>query len=146
MKKALILAVIALLAFGFGPAKHTFAQSKVVRLTLIDENGSGEDGSAQLTDQGDGTTKVELIMLNVPEGDIQPAAIHEGTCANLDAAETHQLEPVTESRSTTMVKAALADLTAEKHAITVYKSATDKLIISCGNLPTGSTGELEYSR
>jgi hypothetical protein len=78
-------------------------------------------------------------MLNVPEGDIQPAAIHEGTCANLDAAETHQLESVTESRSTTMVKAALADLTAEKHAITVYKSATDKLIISCGNLPTGST-------
>ena len=63
MKKALILAVIALLAFGFGPAKHAFAQSKVVRLTLIDENGSGEDGSAQLTDQGDGTTKVELIML-----------------------------------------------------------------------------------
>src|SRR5690349_4137077 len=139
MKKALILAVVALLVFGFGPAKHAFAQSKVVRLTLIDENGSGEDGSAQLTDQGDGTTKVELIMLNVPEGDVQTAAIHKGTCANLDAAEVYQLESVTASKSTTSVKASLADLTAEKHAITVYRSASDKTIVSCGNLPTGTT-------
>ncbi|MEO5952082.1 MAG: hypothetical protein ABIQ44_06370, partial [Chloroflexia bacterium] len=139
MKKALILAVIALLAFGFGTTKHVFAQSKVVRLTLIDENGSGEDGSAQITDQGDGTTKVELIMLNVPDGDLQPAAVHKGTCANLDAAEVFQLETVTASKSTSTVKASLTDLMAEKHAITVYKSASEKMIISCGNLPTGST-------
>lgn len=139
MKKALILAVIALLVFGFGTTKHVFAQSKVVRLTLIDENGSGEDGSAQLTDQGDGTTKVELIMLNVPEGDLQPAAVHEGTCANLDADEVYQLETITDSKSTSTVKASLADLMAVKHAITVYKSASEKTIISCGNLPTGST-------
>lgn len=138
MKKVLILAMVALLAFGLGASSRAYAQSKVVRLTLIDENGSGEDGSAQLTDQGDGTTKVELIMLNVPEGDVQPAAIHEGTCANLDADEVHTLESVTGSRSTTVVKEPLAELTAQKHAITVYRSASDKTIISCGNLPTGA--------
>lgn len=138
MKKVLILAVVALLAFGFGSGRHAFAQSKVVRLTLIDENGSGEDGSAQVTDQGDGTTKVELIMLNVPEGDVQPAAIHEGTCATLDADEVYALESVTNSKSTTIVKTPLADLTGDKHAITVYRSASDKTIVSCGNLPTGA--------
>ncbi len=139
MKKVLILAVIGLLVFGFGPARHAFAQSKVVRLTLIDENGSGEDGSAQLTDQGDGTTKFELIMLNMPEGDVQPAAVHEGSCANLDADEVYALESVKESRSTTIVNSSLADLTAEKHAITVYRSDSDKTIISCGNLPTNTS-------
>jgi hypothetical protein len=138
MKRILISVMVLLLALGLGGGRLALAQSKVVRLTLIDENGSGEDGSAQLTDQGDGSTKVELIMLNVPEGDVQPAAIHEGTCANLDAAEVYALESVTESRSTTIVKESLADLTAEKHAITVYRSASDKTIISCGNLPTGA--------
>lgn len=138
MKRALILAVIALLVFGFGSGGHAFAQSKVVRLTLIDENGSGEDGSAQLTDQGDGTTKVELIMLNVPEGDLQPAAVHEGTCANLDADEVYALETVTASKSTSIVKSSLADLISTKHAITVYRSASDKTIISCGNLPSST--------
>src|SRR5215208_5198471 len=99
MRKTVLVALAAIIALMFGPGSATMAkpltQSKVVRITLIDENGSGEDGSAQLTDQGDGTTKVELIMLNAPEGDVQTAAIHEGTCANLDAAEVYQLEPVT---------------------------------------------------
>src|SRR3954468_171981 len=108
MRKLGIMLFVALLALTFGPMSHSYAQSKVVRLTLIDENGSGEDGSAQLTDQGDGTTKVELIMLNVPEGDLQPAAVHEGTCANLDADEVYQLETVTASKSTSTVKASLA--------------------------------------
>ena len=57
MKKKLVLALlVSLLALNFGWVSHSYAQGKVVRLTLIDENGSGEDGSAQLTDQSDGTT------------------------------------------------------------------------------------------
>ncbi|MEP6776610.1 MAG: hypothetical protein ABJA50_13530, partial [Chloroflexota bacterium] len=79
------IAVLVALSFGLGQASHVMAQAKVVRLTLIDENGSGEDGSAQITDQGDGTTKVELIMTNEPTGAEQPAAIHAGTCTSLDA-------------------------------------------------------------
>ena len=137
MAEALLVAVTAL---GFGPASHSFAQGKVVRLTLIDENGSGEDGSAQLTDVGDGTTKVELIMMNGPEGVDQPAGIHEGTCANLDADTVYSLNDVKEGKSTTVVKASLADLTKEKYAISVLKSAQEKTVVfSCGNLPTGTS-------
>ncbi len=50
MRKLGILFMVALLALAFAPVGHGYAQSKkVVRLTLIDENGSGEDGSAQVT-------------------------------------------------------------------------------------------------
>jgi hypothetical protein len=140
MKKWSIVMVLALGALAGLPALHTAAQGKIVRLTLIDQNGSGEDGAAQLTDQGDGTTKVELIMTNAPEGALQPAKFHTGTCATLGAALTDLvLGDVTNLKSTTVVKMALADLTASKHAIAVYKAAGDNTVISCGNLPQTTT-------
>jgi hypothetical protein len=145
MKKLGVVLFAALLMFAWGSAQPTLAAGKVVRLTLIDENGSGEDGSAQLTDQGDGTTKVELIMLNAPEGADQPAHIHKGTCANLDANPAYPLNDVKEGKSTTMVKVALTELTAEHYAINVHKSPAEiGVYVSCGNLPLGSatTGPL----
>src|SRR5215208_473046 len=129
MRKTVLVALAAIIALMFGPGSATMAkpltQSKVVRITLIDENGSGEDGSAQLTDQGDGTTKVELLMLNVPEGAEQPAHIHKGTCANLDPKPAYPLNTIVNSKSTTVVKVALADLLANKYAINVHKSAAE---------------------
>src|SRR5436190_23876302 len=108
MRKLAVILLLALLAFSFGPTAHGYAQGKVVRVTLIDENGSGEDGSAQLTDMGDGTTKVELIMMNAPERATQPASIHDGTCASLDQDVAFALESVKGSKSTSTVKASLA--------------------------------------
>jgi hypothetical protein len=139
MKKLLAVLMVGLLALAFLPASHTFAQGKVVRITLIDENGSGEDGSAQLTDQGDGTTKVELLMLNAPEGAEQPAHIHKGTCTTLDPKPAYPLETIKEGKSTTIVKVTLADLAKEKYAINVHKSAAEASVyVSCGNLPSGA--------
>ncbi|MEO8287951.1 MAG: hypothetical protein ABI670_16100 [Chloroflexota bacterium] len=139
MRKFIIMGMVALLALSFGPATHVTAQGKVVRLTLIDENGSGEDGSAQITDLGNGTSKVELIMLNAPDGAEQPAHIHKGTCANLDTNPAFPLETVKNSKSTTIVQASLADLTKEKYAINVHKSAAEiSVYISCGNLPSAA--------
>lgn len=138
MKRLAIIFMVALLALTLSPVARIGAQGRVVRLTLIDENGSGEDGSAQLTDQGDGSTKVELLMLNVPEGDVQPAALRKGSCAALDAAVAYKLEDVKESKSTTTVKVALEELLKEKYAISVHKSPSDALVISCGNLPSAA--------
>lgn len=140
MKKLAIVLLVALMAVGLVPARPSLAQTKVVRITLIDENGSGEDGSGQLTDQGDGTTKVELIMLNAPEGAVQPAHIHEGSCATLNPAPAYPLTNVIEGKSTTIVKVSLADLTSKKYAINVHKSATEASVyVSCGNLPTATS-------
>ena len=141
MKKLVVVLLVAVLALPLLSAGHALAAAgKVVRLTLIDENGSGEDGSAQLTDMGDGTTKVELIMQNAPEGAVQPAHIHKGSCANLDPAPAYPLNSVTEGKSTTTVPVKLDDLLATKYAINVHKSAAEATVyISCGNLPTAAT-------
>src|SRR3954469_552180 len=140
MKRFGLIVLLALAAVSYAPASQSFAQGKVVRVSLIDENGSGEDGSSQLTDMGDGTTKVELIMLNAPEGSDQPAHIHKGSCANLDPNPAYPLNNVKESKSTTIIKVSLADLTKDKFAINVHKSATEAAIyISCGNLPTATS-------
>jgi uncharacterized protein with NRDE domain len=140
MKKLALIMLVALTALALVPARPSSAQAKVVRITLIDENGSGEDGSAQLTDQGDGTTKVELLMLNAPEGAVQPAHIHKGSCATLNPAPAYPLTNVVEGKSTTVVNVTLATLTSEKYAINVHKSAAEAAIyVSCGNLPTGTT-------
>ena len=45
-------------------------------------NGSGQDGTATLTDLGDGTTLVAVALANV-SASLQPLHIHEGTCAAL---------------------------------------------------------------
>jgi hypothetical protein len=145
MKKLAIVLFVALLAFGVAPLRQTAAAGKVVRITLIDENGSGEDGSAQLTEQGDNTTKVELLMLNAPEGAVQPAHIHKGSCANLDPNPAYPLNNITDGKSTTVVNISLTELTSEKYAINVHKSAAEiSVYVSCGNLPvgTGSTGPM----
>jgi hypothetical protein len=139
MKKLAIVLFVALLAFGVAPLRQTAAAGKVVRITLIDENGSGEDGSAQLTDQGDNTTKVELLMLNAPEGAVQPAHIHKGSCANLDPNPAYPLNNITDGKSTTVVNVSLTELTSEKYAINVHKSAAEiSVYVSCGNLPVGT--------
>jgi hypothetical protein len=139
MKKLAIVLFVALLAFGVAPLRQTAAAGKVVRITLIDENGSGEDGSAQLTDQGDNTTKVELLMLNAPDGAVQPAHIHKGSCANLDPNPAYPLNNITDGKSTTVVNVSLTELTSEKYAINVHKSAAEiSVYVSCGNLPVGA--------
>src|SRR4051794_7780311 len=100
MKKLAVLMMVALVAFNLSFASSSFAQGKVVRVSLIDENGSGEDGSAQITDLGNGSTKVELLMLNGPEGATQPASLHKGTCTSLGKDVAFTLESVKEGKST----------------------------------------------
>jgi hypothetical protein len=88
---------------------------------------------------GDGTTKVELLMLNAPDGSNQPAHIHKGTCATLDPAPAYPLNNVQGGKSTTIVKVDLDVLTGDKYAINVHKSPTEASVyISCGNLPLAS--------
>ena len=74
-------------------------------------------------------------MMNAPDGAVQPAHIHKGTCTSLDPDVAYSLTNVVEGKSTTVIKVALADLTEEHHAIDVHKSSTESQTISCGVLP-----------
>jgi hypothetical protein len=116
---------------GMGMSKsHTFKISP--------QNGSGETGTATLTQNGDSlVVKLSITGSKVP----QPAHIHKGTCANLDPKPAYPLTTVADGKSVTTVKdLKLSTLTSGTYAINVHKSTTDiKDYVACGDLTVAST-------
>ena len=126
------LAVFLLFAgFSAGSAQ---ALDDAVTVKMDAQNGSGETGSVTLLPQGK-VTKVVIELSNVPEGVLQPAHIHMGTCDNLDKAPKWKLEPVKDGRSVTMVPVPLDTIVKDKMAINVHKSAAEiQTYVACGNI------------
>ncbi len=123
---ALLMGCLATPAFA---AMHT-----PLTIPLTAQNGSGENGSATLTPEGS-KTKVVIEMKNAPAGSVQPAHIHDGTCANLDKAPKWPLEALKDGKSTTLVPASLTEIVQQKTAINIHKSATDlKDYVACGDI------------
>ncbi|MBC5802404.1 MAG: CHRD domain-containing protein [Candidatus Eremiobacteraeota bacterium] len=97
------------------------------------ENGSGETGTVSLAPAGKGSTTVTIAMTGAPAG-AQPAHIHTGTCAKLGSV-AYPLTNVVDGKSTSTVKASLADLTAGNYAVNVHKSLSDlETYVACANL------------
>lgn len=101
------------------------------------QNGSGENGTATLTQSGD-ELKVKLAITG-GTGD-QPAHIHKGTCAKLDPKPAYPLTTVMDGKSSTTLKdVKLSALTSGTYAINVHKSTTDiKDYVACGDLTVAS--------
>ena len=113
-----------------------FAQTtgKPVTIPIVEQNGSGESGTATLTSVDGGSTKVEISMKGESKG-AQPAHIHEGGCANLDPKPKQGLDNVLNGKSTTVVPVALSELVDKKLAINVHKSTDDiKTYVACGDI------------
>jgi hypothetical protein len=128
----LVIAALALMAFSAG---GTYAQlAKPVTVQLQEQNGSGESGTATLSDMGNGQTHVVVTMANAPTV-AQPIHIHKGTCATLDPVPTYPLTSVANGQSDTTVAVSLDTLTAGTYAINVHKSATEASVyVACGNI------------
>ena len=128
--------VISLLVcFGLSAAliAPAAAATSTLTLKLSAQNGSGENGTATLT-QADGAVNVVISIPNGPAGP-QPAHIHDGTCANLKGV-AYPLTNVVGGASTTVVKGVTIDkLLGGAFAINVHESA-DNLgkYVSCGNI------------
>jgi hypothetical protein len=132
---ALILAALAFLT-GCGSGGGESGSGKVV-VDLMEQNGSGESGTATLTTDGE-KTKV-VIALDNPSTAPQPAHIHEGSCAELDPTPAYALDNVVEGSSTTVVDEPLDRLRDRDYAINVHKSADQlDIYIACGDLGSGS--------
>ena len=124
-----LCAILALVASGAAPA----AQDKPVTVKLSPQNASGQSGTATLTPEGDKTQVT--IKLAGASAAAQPAHIHDGTCANLDAKPRVPLQNVVGGSSTTMLDMKLADIMGKGGAINVHKSAADvKTYVACGDL------------
>jgi len=131
MFRRFLISVVALAAsLALVPGAYA-ADSTTV--TLAAENNSGETGTATLTAMGD-NTQVVLNLTGAPAGTPQPAHIHIGTCPGVGAVK-YPLSPVVEGKSTTMVKAKLADISTGGFAINVHKSAAEvSVYVSCGTI------------
>jgi hypothetical protein len=117
-----------------GSSMKAMTGMKMTQTFKIDpQNGSGESGTATLTQHGD-SLKVKLALTGATGQ--QPAHIHKGTCAKLDPKPTYPLALVVDGASSTTLKAVkLSDLTSGTYAINVHKSTTDiKRYVACGDL------------
>jgi len=101
---------------------------------MMAQNGSGEDGTATITDAGGGMVMVTVDLANGPATP-QPAHIHKGTCANLDPAPFSPLNNVVGGKSTSTVPPSIADLAKGGYAINVHKSPAEvATYVSCGDI------------
>jgi hypothetical protein len=133
----LVLA-LALAVAGCGGSK---SGSKTETVQLGAQSGSGESGTAVLTEEGKSTRVV--IDLSNGTTEPQPAHIHSGSCAKLDPTPKYALQNVVDGKSTSMVNEPLDDLKSEAYAINVHKSAAQiKTYVSCGDIggKGGSSG------
>jgi hypothetical protein len=107
--------------------------SNSVRVTLTEQNGSGQNGVAVLTEQG-GRLMVTIDISGGTETP-QPAHIHRGTCANLDPAPAYPLANVVSGKSETTLEIGMTALQGGEFAINVHKSAAEASVyVACGDI------------
>ena len=111
----------ALAATVLGVAGGALAQTAPVTINLLEQNKSGETGTATITPQG-GKTQIVLQMKGAPAA-AQPAHVHAGTCASLDPKPKIPLQNVVKGKSTTVVDMPMSEVM--NGAINVHKSTDD---------------------
>lgn len=132
------IALLGLLVAGCGGSSGGSSSSKNVTVDLGEQNGSGESGTATLTQEGGKT----MVVIDLKNGSTtaQPAHIHKGTCAKLNPTPEYALTNVQSGKSTTTVNASLDSLKNGSYAINVHKSASDlKTYVACGNIGKGKS-------
>jgi opacity protein-like surface antigen len=130
-----LFACLALSATYLAPAS---AATSTLTVKMSAQNGSGENGTATLTQAGS-DVKVVIAIPNGPAGP-QPAHIHDGTCAGIQGV-AYPLTSIASGDSTTTVKGVTIDqLLAGKYAINVHESTSNLgKYVSCGNIVKPST-------
>jgi Cu/Zn superoxide dismutase len=124
---AAFVAALSLSAMADAP------QSLTIKMKAL--NGSGENGTATLTQQADGL-HVVVDLLHAPKDVPQPTHIHIGTCGNINKAPEYPLKNTVNGDATTVVPGVkLSDLMSGHYAVNVHKSTDDlATYVSCGNI------------
>ena len=133
-------ALLGLLVAGCGGSSSgsSSSKSKNVKVDLGEQNGSGESGTATLTQEGGKT----MVVIDLKNGSTtaQPAHIHKGTCAKLNPTPEYALTNVQSGKSTTTVSVSLDSLKSGSYAINVHTSASDlKTYVACGDIGSGKS-------
>ncbi|MDP9352398.1 MAG: hypothetical protein M3P51_12770 [Chloroflexota bacterium] len=128
-----LLFFLALLLALQGAGVAAGPDSTTVRLDA--QNKSGINGTATLTDNGNGTTTISIKLRNTKANSMHPGHLHEGTCKGTIPTIRYPLEDVVDGKSETTVKAPLGRLLSEELYINLHPSH-EKLfpVITCGGL------------
>ena len=137
-----VLTLIPLLGLlAFAAFSNPVAAADPVTIQLSAQNNSGINGTATLTDLGNGQTRVVINVTGFQGGTPSPVHIHDGTCATLNPAVKYPLTNLVDGKSETTVPVALSALLAQPHAINAHKSAQESTVyVACGNIVAGGAG------
>lgn len=120
------LSTTAVISVADEPADFTIPLAKT--------GPSGESGTARIVNLGD-KTEVAIQLSNAPQGVVQPAHLHEGSCGKLNPAPKYPLNPVVNGYSATILEVPLTTLLASKFAVNIHNAKDDiSNYVSCGNV------------
>ena len=134
MRISVAFALAALFALAFAQSGSANAADQGAQITMQAQNGSSEDGTATLSQNGD--SLVVTISLKNGTAAPQPAHIHTGSCAKLGGVQYPLTNVVNGNSTTTLKGVSLASVQSGGFAINVHKSASDlATYVSCGDIP-----------
>jgi hypothetical protein len=101
-------------------------------IDILEQNGSGESGSAELTPQN-GRTDVLVTTGGLSGGVPNPNGVYEGTCDGVGGEPKYKLPDLQEGIGATTLDVSLDDLM-DSHSIAVLKSSSDDTVVACGEI------------
>ena len=115
----------------------------MLRLTLAEQAGSGQSGTAMLTADGDDRTRV-VVELSNPPGPSQPSHVHSGTCDDIGEVVA-PLESVDGGDAESVVSMSLKELQRGDLIVHAHKSeAESKVSVACAEIPKAESGSRGY--
>lgn len=130
--KILTLSLTGLASSKFADAST--AAAPVLTVSLHERNGSGESGTATLTQIGS-DIRVAISLKGAPQTTPQPAHIHDGTCANLKDVVYPLTSLVNGESTTTVSNVTVEKLLAGTYAINIHESAANiTKYVACGDI------------
>jgi hypothetical protein len=140
-KIQMLVALLALLAFS---GSSVLAAEESNTIQLVEQNNSGQSGTASFTLSEDNKTLTVEINLSNGTSEPQPAHIHAGTCADLNPKPFYPLNSVVNGKSVTVItEESVAGLDYDLYnqfAINVHKSAAEASVyVACGDIVPGGT-------
>ena len=129
-------ALLPLVLLSCGPSSHTIA--------MVQQNNSGQDGTATLTDTADGLEITVTVARSAVTGS-QTSHVHDGRCDNVGAI-TAGLPPISDKSEqpnldggtiffrNILTGKKLSDLRDGNHVINVHDARDNSLYVSCGEI------------